>query len=159
MKVYRYRLIALLAMACAGMPLWAQPQQEPRKVEVHSGFIADSVRIGERTAFYLATHYPTELTVLLPDSAYAFAPFEYESRNYFATQSAGGRSVDSVVYYLATYETDRLQKLRLPVFVVQPRDCTKVFSQEDSLTLISTVRSFPDSSINRQCEFLEVRPA
>ena len=142
MKVYRYGLVALLIMAC--LPLWAQ-QQEPRKVDVHGGFVTDSVKIGERTAFYLSTHYPTELTVLLPDSAFSFAPFEYEDRQYFPTQSRGGRSVDSVVYYLSTFEVDALQTLSLPAFVVNERDCTEVLSSGDTIRLMQLVRQMPDS--------------
>ena len=144
MKVYRYGLVALLMTACSGMPLWAQ-HQEPKKVDVHSGFLADSIKIGERTAFYLSTHYPTEFTVLLPDSAFSFAPFEYEDRKYFPTQSARGRSVDSVVYYLSTFEVDALQILSLPAFVVNERDCTEVMSNADTIHLVQLVTQMPDS--------------
>jgi len=144
MKVYRYGLVALLMVACAGMPLWAQ-QQEPKKVDVYGGFVADSVKIGERTAFYLSAHYPTELTILLPDSAFSFSPFEYETREYFPTQSAGGRSVDSVVYYLSTFEVDAQQILSLPAFVVNERDCTEVLSNADTIQLVQLVTQLPDS--------------
>jgi hypothetical protein len=144
MKVNRYGLVALLMAACTGMPLWAQ-QQQPEKIDVYSGFVTDSVKIGERTAFYLSAHYPTELTLLLPDSAFSFAPFEYESRNYFPTQSARGRSVDSVVYYLSTFEVDALQTLSLPAFVVNERDCTEVLSNADTIRLIQLVTQMPDS--------------
>jgi hypothetical protein len=144
MKVYGYGLVSLVMAACTSMPLWAQ-QQQPKKVDVYSGFVTDSVKIGERTAFYLSTHYPSELTVLLPDSAFSFAPFEYEERKYFPTQSTGGQSVDSVVYYLSTFEVDALQTLSLPAFVVNERDCTEVLSNTDTIRLVQLVKQMPDS--------------
>ena len=110
----------------------------------------DSAKVGKYIPFSLAARYSKNQDILFPDSTFSFAPFEFYKKDYFITVTSDTLSYDSVVYYLATYETDRLQKLRLPVFVVQPRDCTKVFSQEDSLSLISSVRSFPDSlSIDR----------
>jgi hypothetical protein len=139
MKVYRYGLAALLMIAC--LPLWAQ-----KKVDVRGGFIADSLKIGEHTAFYLSAHYPTELMVLLPDSAFSFAPFEYDSRQYFPTKSAGGMSVDSVVYSLSTFEIDELQTLGLPAFVVNEQDCTEVFSNTDTIRLVQLVGNLPDST-------------
>lgn len=144
MKVYRSGLVALVMVACTSMPLWAQ-QPQPNKVNVHSGFVTDSVKIGERTAFYLSARYPSGLTLLLPDSAFSFAPFEYEARKYFPTQSAGGQSVDSVVYYLSTFEVDALQILSLPAFVVNERDCTEVLSNADTIRLIQLVTHMPDS--------------
>jgi hypothetical protein len=139
MKVYRYGLVTLLMMAC--LPLWAQQ----KKVDVHAGFITDSLKLGEPTAFYLSAHYPTPLTILLPDSAFSFAPFEYESKRYFPTKSAHGESVDSVVYYLSTFEVDALQTLSLPAFVVNERDCTAVDSNIDTIRLIQLVAALPDS--------------
>ena len=116
-----------------------------QEVKVRGQFLTDSAKVGKYIPFSLTARYSKNQDVLFPDSTFSFAPFEFYKKNFFATVTKDTISYDSVVYYLATYETDRLQKLRLPVFVVQPRDCTKVFSQEDSLSLISTVKSFPDS--------------
>ena len=66
-------------------------------VTVRAGFLADSLKIGEETAYYLSARYPRDLTVLFPDSTHAFLPFEYVDREYFPTQTAGGISVDSTV--------------------------------------------------------------
>ncbi|HEY5823684.1 MAG TPA: LapA family protein [Cyclobacteriaceae bacterium] len=116
-----------------------------QEVKVRGQFLLDSAKVGKYVPFSLTARYSKDQDVLFPDSTFSFAPFEFYKKNYFTTVTKDTLSYDSVVYYLATYETDRLQKLRLPVFVIQPRDCTKVFSQEDSLNIVSTVKSFPDS--------------
>jgi hypothetical protein len=114
-------------------------------VNVKAGFLSDSLKIGEQTAFYLSAHYPSTLNVLFPDSTYAFTPFELEKRNYFTTQTKNGTSVDSTVYYLSTFEVDRVQYLDLPVFVVQPQDCTVFRSPRDSVFITQLVAHVPDS--------------
>ncbi len=114
-------------------------------VHVRAGFLTDSIKIGEQTGFYLAAHYPEKLTILFPDSAYNFAPFEYQRKKYFATKTEGGVSTDSAVYFLTTFEVDRLQNLQLPVFVVQAKDCTVFQSPRDSLWITQLVAKVPDS--------------
>jgi hypothetical protein len=116
-----------------------------QEVKVKGGFLSDSLKIGEQTAFYLSAHYPSNLNILFPDSTYAFAPFELEKRNYFATHTENGISVDSTVYYLSTFEVDRVQYLDLPVFIVQPQDCTVFRSPRDSVFITQLVTQVPDS--------------
>jgi hypothetical protein len=116
-----------------------------QQVRVNGGFLSDSLKIGEQTAFYLAAHYPRTLNVLFPDSTFAFAPFEYQKRIYFATETSDSISVDSTVYYFTTFEVDRIQSLSLPVFVVQPRDCTTFQSPRDSVYITQLVASVPDT--------------
>jgi hypothetical protein len=120
-------------------------QGRSQEVKVNGGFLTDSLKIGEQTAFYLSAHYPSTITVLFPDSSFAFTPFEYEKRNYFPTKSDQGTSVDSAVYYLTTFEVDRVQFLNLPVYIVQARDCTVVESPVDSVLITQMVAQMPDS--------------
>jgi hypothetical protein len=49
------------------------------------------------------------------------------------------------VYYLTTFEIDKVQKLSLPVFVTTARDCTRYTSQPDSIYLVELVKNPPDS--------------
>jgi hypothetical protein len=114
-------------------------------IKINGGFLSDSLKIGEQTAFYLSARYRSELNVLFPDSTFKFAPFEYERRNYFNTQTKDSISVDSAVYYLTTFEVDRVQRLKLPVFVVQARDCTMHESLLDSVLITQLVAEVPDS--------------
>jgi hypothetical protein len=114
-------------------------------VKINAGFITDSLKIGEQTRFFLAAHYPSDLNILFPDSTFGFSPFEYQKRNYFPTQTENGVSVDSAVYYLTTFEVDRVQYLDLPVFAVQPQDCTIFVSPRDSVLITQMVAEVPDS--------------
>jgi hypothetical protein len=87
-------------------------------IDTKGGFLSDSLKIGEETAFYLSSRYPSEFTVLFPDSTYSFAPFEYSRKVYFPTRTKNGQSVDSTVYYLSTFEIDSIQTLSLPSFII-----------------------------------------
>ena len=114
-------------------------------VSVRGGFLSDSIKIGEQTAYYLVARYPSTLTVLFPDSTHAFSPFEYQRKTYFATRTTEEISVDSAVYYLTTFEVDRVQSLRLPVYVVHRPDCTIVQTGIDSLFVTQFVKEVPDT--------------
>lgn len=119
-------------------------------VDVRGGFLSDSLKIGEQTAFYLSARYPSELNVLFPDSTHSFAPFEYQSKEYFLTQTEEGVSWDSTVYFLTTFEVDRVQYLKLPVYIVQLADCTTVESQVDSVLITQFVPAVPDTVATEQ---------
>ena len=114
-------------------------------IKVNGGFLSDSLKIGEQTAYYLSAHYKSEHNILFPDSTYTFSPFEYQQRKYFPTETKDGVSFDSAVYYLTTFEVTRVQFLELPVYVVQPQDCTVFKSSLDSIRIIQLVAKVPDS--------------
>lgn len=130
-------LISLACLATAGL--------HAQEVHVNAGFLTDSVKIGERTAFFVSARYPREATVLFPDSTSTFYPFEYLTRTWFPTVTENDISRDSVVYYLTTFEVERTQYLYLPVYHVQPRDCTEFFSPVDSVLITQMVAQVPDS--------------
>jgi len=109
------------------------------QVRVAAGFFPDSMKVGEQTAFYLSAKYPSDLTVLFPDSAFGYSPFEYSHRKYFPTETKNGISTDSTLYFLTTFEIGRRQALRLPVYVVNAKDCTEYFSNRDSISIIQLV--------------------
>jgi Tfp pilus assembly protein PilE len=116
-----------------------------QQVTVNGGFLSDSIKIGEQTAFYLATHYPRNVVVLFPDSTHKFTHFEYERKIYFSTQTTDSISVDSAVYFLTTFEIDRIQYLNLPVYIINKKDCTVYRSATDSLLITQLVQQVPDS--------------
>jgi hypothetical protein len=115
------------------------------EVKVSGGFLSDSLKIGEQTAFYLSARYPSTLTVLFPDSTHSFASFEYQKKEYFLTETTGGISVDSTLYYLTTFEVDRVQSLHLPVYVVHARDCTVIETAPDTVLITQLVAQVPDT--------------
>jgi hypothetical protein len=134
------RLLGLsLLICCSVFSVRAQD------VKVQGGFISDSLKIGEETAFYLSARYKSNLNALFPDSAFAFTPFEYQRKKYFATQTRNGISFDSTIYYLTTFEVDRVQHLDLPVYIVQPQDCTEFRTSRDSILITQLVAHVPDS--------------
>lgn len=116
-----------------------------QEIQVRGGFLSDSLKIGEETAYYLSVHYPSNLTILFPDSTHAFKPFEYQRKKYFLTETTNGISADSALYYLTTFEVDRVQYLDLPVYVVQQKDCTVTRTQRDSVLITQFVAQVPDS--------------
>ena len=124
------------------LPTFLFAQEE---VQVRGGFLSDSLKIGEQTAFYLVARYPSNLTVLFPDSTHSFAPFEYENKEYFMTRTTDGISADSTVYYLTTFEVDRTQYLSLPVYVVQAQDSTTIETLSDSVRITQLVTEVPDT--------------
>jgi len=118
---------------------------QAQEIKVQAKFKGDSVKIGKPIEFYLSARYPESLNILFPDSTFSFAPFELQRKIYFPTKTENGISRDSVIYLLATYEVDHVQTLKLPVFVISPMDCTKVFSNTDSVFFHPLVKAIPDS--------------
>jgi hypothetical protein len=114
-------------------------------VKISGGFLSDSIKIGEQTAFYLSVRYPSNLNILFPDSAADFAPFEYQKRKYFPTRTENGISKDSALYYVTTFEVDKVQGLSLTAYILNDRDCTSYASNTDSLRLTELVAQIPDS--------------
>lgn len=133
----------IVLLLCVLIPQVLQAQDAD--VVVRGGFVSDSMKIGEQTAYYLSAHYPRNHTVLFPDSTHLFTPFEYSRKTYFPTNTTAGISADSTVYYLTTFEVDRVQYLRLPVYILQGRDCTMVQTARDSILITQLVSHVPDS--------------
>ena len=131
-------IITIFLLLCIG-------KSHAQDVIVRGGFFKDSLRVGDQTGFYLAAEYPTKLNILFPDSTFRFTPFEYENKRYFPTKTTKGRSYDSVIYYLSTFEVDSIQALSLPVFQLNPMDCTVFLSQRDTILLSELVKNLPDT--------------
>lgn len=135
----------VLPLAVLFMFLFGYLDSAAQQIKVQGGFLSDSLKVGEETAFYLSAKYSSDLVVLFPDSSFSFTPFEYQKRNYFATETENGISADSTVYYLTTFELDTLQPLMLPVYVLTAGDCTTYYSPVDTIRLVHTVSEVPDS--------------
>lgn len=121
-----------------------------QEIKVSGGFLKDSIRIGEPIEYTLSVSYPQQLTVLFPDSVFAFSPFEFTSKKFRPTHTQNGISHDSVIYYLTTFEIDKIQKLSLPVFVTTAKDCTQYFAPADSVYLVELTKNIPLDSITAQ---------
>ena len=118
---------------------------QAQEVQVHGGFLADSLAIGDESGYFLTARYPSELNILFPDSTYNFAPFEYGRKVYFPTKTVNGQIYDSAVYYLSTFEIEKRQSLSLPVFQYNELDTISYASPRDTIRLIELVKNLPDT--------------
>jgi hypothetical protein len=116
-----------------------------QEVIVRGQFKTDSVKLGEPIEYYLIAKYPSQWQVLLPDSTFSFAPFDFQKKIYFPTRTINNQSTDSVLYILSTYEIDSIQTLKIPAFVVLPNDCTAYESNIDTVFFKRLVNNLPDS--------------
>ena len=121
------------------------PVAHGQELAITGRFVRDSVKIGEVAAYSLAARYPVDLNILFPDSTINTFPFEYQKRTYFPTTTRNGISTDSVVYFYSTFETESVQFLALPVYVVHEKDCTAVYASTDSLFVKLLIGPLPDS--------------
>lgn len=108
-------------------------------------FLQRETKVGENLEYSLSLKYDRNLTIVFPDSLYAFGNFEYNKRRYVPTVSDSVYSYDSVIYSLSTFEIDSVQFLQLPVFVVKGQDSLAVFSNIDSVFLVPTVVEIPEN--------------
>lgn len=122
----RKGLLPLLLLL--SLPAWAQPG-----VRVAGRFLDDSLRLGLPVRYVLQATYPDSLAVLFPDSSVNLGSFEWQGRHYFPTVTRNGRSRDSVVYTLVSFQLDSLAVLSLPVFVVRGTDSVRVTASPDTL--------------------------
>ena len=108
-------------------------------------FLKDSVKIGESVPYSLSYKDKKNRPVIFPDSTFSFAPFELLDKDYFDTKSDTINSIDSAVYYLATFEIDTVQRLSLPVFLDTGSDSVELMALMDSIILDQVVTQMPDS--------------
>jgi hypothetical protein len=146
-KTMRLSVIYTLLLTCCILVttrIWAQdkPQAE---VKVTAGFFEDSLYIGKPVRFYLTARYPQQLNIVFPDSSHTYTPFEFESKDYFPTDTEDGISYDSVIYHVSTFEIDRKQYLSLPVFQVNEKDSIIFQSQQDTILVTQLVNFSVDT--------------
>lgn len=116
-----------------------------QQIEPKGKFLQDSMAIGEPVQYSLRVRYPADFQILMPDSLYNYAPFEYTSKQYFPTKTDSIHSFDSVVYTLTSFEIDKVQNLKLPVFIIQGNDSTVVYAKTDSIYLEEQIQVVSDS--------------
>lgn len=116
-----------------------------QEIQVKGHFEGDTVKLGQPIEFHLTATYPRSVQVLFPDSTFSFAPFEFQKKKFFTTKTENGISYDSVIYTLSTYEIDSLQRLALPVFKLQKKDCVVFYSETDTVFFKKLVNAVPDS--------------
>ncbi|MFT4737801.1 MAG: hypothetical protein ACI8QD_002671 [Cyclobacteriaceae bacterium] len=108
-------------------------QANAQTIELKTGFVQDSMQIGESVDFWISAQYPPRLEVIFPDSISDFSPFEYIAKNYQPTSRQGEFLYDSAVYQMQSFEIDAIQSLAINVVVFDGEDSFKIASPADSL--------------------------
>jgi len=116
-----------------------------QQIKPRSQFLEDSIKIGQPVGFSMAISYPKEIDVVFPDSLYDFSPYELVDKTFIPTQTDSSYSYDSAVYFLNSFEIDKVQKFKLPIFVLNGSDSTIIYANEDSVFLKELVEEVPDS--------------
>ena len=117
-----------------------------QQIEPKGKFLQDSMALGEPVKYSLSVRYPADFQILLPDSLYDYAPFEYSKKQYFPTKSDSTQSFDSVVYTLTSFEIDKVQNVKLPVFINSGRrSVTAVYAKTDSIYLEEQIQVVSDT--------------
>mgnify|MGYP006266999657 CR=1 FL=1 len=148
------RFIVILCLILSIAPLKAQ------QVEVRSGFLQDSVSVGEEITYWLAATYPAGQDLLFPDSTYGFGNWEFLSKDYTTSQLRGQLAYDSAVYSLQSFEIDPVQSLRLPVSVFLEEDSSKIWSSRDSIFFRELAPVVSDTtSLKTNFSYLKVKRA
>ncbi|PIB35867.1 hypothetical protein BFP72_10910 [Reichenbachiella sp. 5M10] len=124
---------------CFGIQAWSQT------ILPTGQFLQDSLQIGEEVEYSLAIKYPRDWQIIFPDSTYGYMPFEYSSHRYTPTSIDSTWAYDSVIYTVSTFEIDLVQKLQLPIYVLQKGDSIKILSDFDSIYLQPMIQVLPDS--------------
>ncbi|CAM3597154.1 hypothetical protein POKO110462_11220 [Pontibacter korlensis] len=122
----------------------AQQPQQPA-----GSFSRDTVRLGELVQYTLVHRHPDSMEVVLPSAKFNFAPFELVQNNYFPTKTKDGLSTDSAVYTLRTFETDAVQQLSLPVYILRDQDTLHLYAPTRAVHLQQMVQSVQEPLIVR----------
>lgn len=116
-----------------------------QETELNLTFLSDSAKVGMPFEVAISIEYNKYIDILLPDSTYNFAPFEYVSRRYFPTSTSGSVSEDSVIYTLRTFSLDSVILLSMDLYEVIDGDSLLLSTNFDSIKTNFIVTSVPDS--------------
>lgn len=145
MKILPFLLLFFLSF----VGVYAQkPSEEKEKIDklhIEGGFLEDSIQIGLSVFYTLSLQHHKDLEVFFPDSTFNFAPFELVKKRAFDTQTQKDISLDSVVYELTTFEIFPIQKLQLPVYILE-QDTINLYPAEDSVLFQPLVKENIDKA-------------
>ena len=98
-------------------------------------FQEDSVVIGQPIHYSLYVRHPKDQEVFFPNANQNFGAFETVKREFFATKTTASGSLDSAVYTLRLFNLAPVQKLQIPIYLLQEPDCTIIYPVVDSVHL------------------------
>ncbi|QNF34559.1 hypothetical protein HUW51_18170 [Adhaeribacter swui] len=110
-------------------------------------FLQDSVKIGQPVRYMLCYKHVPNQEIILPDSTFSYAPFEFVSKTYYPTRTRGNISTDSVIYTLRTFDLGKVQRLQIPVLILQNGTTQPLKPAPDSIFLQELVTLLPSDSL------------
>lgn len=121
-------------------------------------FQQDSVQIGQPIRYVLYFQHHADSEVIFPDSTANFSPFEFISKTFYPTRTKDQLSTDSVVYIIRTFDITPLQRLQIPVYILQNKDTLQVKPLADSVYLqeMVTTKPFDLRSLKTITQFTKV---
>ena len=119
------------------LTLSAIPQGPTQDIAVHGFFLEDSVALGAPTPYLLIAKYPIGESVRFPQETdeTAYAPFEYRGKRFVPSVGHGGYVTDSAWYEVATFETEPLQHLKLPIYHLNGDERVEIYAKTDTIAV------------------------
>jgi hypothetical protein len=116
----------------------------PAQTIVPQGFfLEDSVKIGFPVHYSLSVSHSPSTQIVFPDSNFNYFPFELIRKVHFPTRTKEGKSTDSAIYILRTFNLDKSQQLALPVYILNEGDTTSVYSSPTAIWLKEYLSELP----------------
>ena len=102
-------------------------------------FLSDSVMVGTEIKLSMAYLHNSKSDIVFPDSSFDFSPFKYVSTDYFETKTVDGKSLDSVIYTLVTYQLDPVLSIR--PYIKNLNSGERTYSDTASVFLMSLLHN------------------
>lgn len=107
----------------------------------------DSAKLGERVGYVLKASYPEQKQLIFPDSLYDFSPLVLLEKKTFISNTIGGITSDSTVYFVSNFSLEPSVFLALPVYELVRYDSITHFPLEAELKLKLTLDSIPEQPV------------
>lgn len=131
--------IWLCGLICCGQLVLGLGQDTLIQVSAQMTFLEDTVAVGKPFGIKLAITHPTEVVVLFPREADAFAPFEPVSVHAKPTKITGPLAYDEATIYIRTFDITPVQSLSLTYGYLSEGDTIWQKTETDSIKLVFRV--------------------
>jgi hypothetical protein len=111
------------------LPAWGQ------RAQALLDFQADSIDLGRPVALRLSVRRPPQMAVIFPRDPQAFAPFDWVRTEEPSSHSLEGNALESITYWVRSFEVRPQQSLALTLGYVSSGDTTWERIESDSVLL------------------------
>lgn len=111
------------------LPAWGQ------RAQALLDFQADSIDLGRPVALRLSVRRPLQVALIFPRDPQAFAPFEWVRTEPSTSHSLEGNTLESITYWVRSFEVQPHQSLALTLGYVSGGDTTWERVESDSVLL------------------------